>query len=673
MSTSLPTAGSDILFIVNSVFGGRNTPGFRPYQLVRFGRLAPNVIARGSAVPYQPIGFPLPGRSLIPRGLNFIRIKFWSALPTRAMERWLFDHRCLAASRRLGWRPRAVHLWDALPETAVFWHAQGVPLVLDLQMAHPRCYQPLVATGAVDPALLGSLEDPATDRCIALADRLVCPSHFVQDSLPTVARRKSVVIPFGADPIAPTSASARNPNRPLRVLFAGNVNLRKGIPFLIEAWRRLPAVLTDHAELILCGRIFREMVEPLAAAPPSIRPVGFQAEMAPWFNDADLFVLPSLMEGSAKAVYEAMAHGLPVVVSSHSGSVVESGVDGWVVPPADVSALADALAQLLGDAALRQRLGAAARTSAARYTWDAYAAAVADLYQDQKEKPTISPVLSLRQYRRADTYREHQAPRALLGKINQSAQRAIIRVKAHSRCIGGTRSVWLRFPFYHHVFADERRGFVRHLEAMRQYGEFISLDQALGLLASGRPYDGRYFCLTFDDGFRNILTHAAPILAEREITAAIFVVSNLVSDNIGDWGTQQDNFFGPNRLPAEFLSWDDCRALSASGFTIGSHSANHRHFIELSATEVEHELSASKAQIEQALGQPCHHFCCPWGKPGRDFKPERDPALAAQLGYRSFLTTRWGSVEASDSPFSIRRVGLVARYGLSQLRYFLSL
>ena len=683
MSTSLPDTGNDILFIVNAVFGGRNTPGFRPYQLVRFGLLTPQVIARGSAVSYQALHFPLPGRSLIPRGLNFVRIKCWPTLPARQIERGLFDVLCLRASRRLPWRPRAVHLWDSLPRTAAFWHAQGVPLVLDLQMAHPQCYHALIEQGAVDPHLLGTLDDPDTDRCIALADRLVCPSRFVQDSLPRLAHPKAVIIPFGADPPAADAVAVATPtvaehDRPLRVLFAGNVNVRKGIPFLIEAWRQLPAAIRDHAELVICGRFFREMQETFAAPPPHIRLVGFQAEMTPWFRAADVFVLPSLMEGSAKAVYEAMVHGLPVIVSSHTGSVVTHGVDGWIVPPADASALSEALTALLGDAALRRRLGDAARASVARYTWEDYALAVARLHLRPDAAiapppPANTAAQALRERRRADTYREHQAPRPLTWKAHQAAQRMVIRIKARRRVIGGTASSWLRFPFYHHVFADERRGFARHLDAMRQVGEFISLDQALSLIRQGRPYDGRYFCLTFDDGFRNILTNAVPILSAREIPATVFVISDLVIETPGQWTSAHDHFFGPHRLPAAFLSWDDCRTLLASGFAIGSHSAGHRRFVTLSTEEVAHELSSSKKKIEQALGQPCHHFCCPWGKPDRDFKSDRDPMLAQQLGYQSFLTTQWGSVAVGDSPFAIRRVGLVANDGLAQLRYFLSL
>ncbi|CAK0766077.1 Chitooligosaccharide deacetylase [Azospirillaceae bacterium] len=315
----------------------------------------------------------------------------------------------------------------------------------------------------------------------------------------------------------------------------------------------------------------------------------------------------------------------------------------------------------------RKRLGNIARQTAASYTWDVYAQSVAALYEKFPASSSEPP-------RFADTYDEHMAPRPIMWKARQKLEQASLVVRAHRRCIGGASdSRWLRFPFYHHVFSDERRGFARHMDEMRKYGEFISLDQAVSLLESGTAIDGRYFCLTFDDGFRNTLSNGLPILMERNIPAAIFVVSDLIVNRAGDHSPEHDRFFGPHRRPTTFLTWEDCRILIESGMTIGSHSARHRRFVTLSDEEAEQELSASKKRIEERLGVPCAHFCCPWGKPGRDFVVERDPILAQRLGYRSFLTTKWGHMSGGESPYAIRRVGLLARYGLAQLHYFLSM
>ena len=656
---------SEILFVVNSVFGARKAPGFRPYQLVRFGTCRPRVIARGAAVDHAPIHFPLPGRSLIPRGLNFLRIKLLPGLPAREIEQGLFDRLTLWHSRGLRETPRLVHLWDHLPLTAAYWKSRGVPVLLDLHMAHPRCYRPLVEAGRIEAASVGSLDDAVADRCIALADLLVCPSAFVRDSLREADRARAVVIPFGADPV-PEPPPRTGGTGPVRVLFAGNVNRRKGVPFLLEAWRTL-APAPERAELVLCGRQFAEAADWMRTAPPGVRFAGFQADMAPAFAGADIFVLPSLMEGSAKAVYEAMAHGLPAVVTPHTGSVIEDGVDGLVVPAADAGALAAALGRLIADPRLREDLGARARQTAGRHPWETYARAVAGLYRrwDPGTLPEAHPGTAM-------TYFGHMAPKPPASKLRGLADQGRLALKAIPRRVDTTGN-WLRFPFYHHVFDDERRGFAHHLDTMRDYGEFIGLDDAVRLITAGVPLDGRYLCLSFDDGFRCGLTHALPILAERSVPAAFFIVSGLVPDRATDCTAEHRRFFGPQRRPVPFLTWDDCRTLLEAGMTIGSHSAGHRPLIGLGDAEARTELAASKAAIETALGRPCDHFCCPWGKPGRDFKVERDPEVARGLGYRSFLTTKYGAMRPGESPFAIRRVCLIARFGSYQLRYFLSL
>ena len=229
---------------------------------------------------------------------------------------------------------------------------------------------------------------------------------------------------------------------------------------------------------------------------------------------------------------------------------------------------------------------------------------------------------------------------------------------------------WIRFPFYHHVFDDERRGFARHLDTMAGMGDFVSIDQALALLCSGDPIGGRYFCVTFDDGFKNNATFALPILAERGVPGAFFLATGYIGTDPGRDRGQLLGFFEDGETLVEFMDWDDCRALVEAGMTIGSHTMNHARLIDLDKDKVAVELQSSKEMIEENLGRPCLHFCCPWGRPGQDFLPERDPGIAAAQGYRSFLTTVLGAMGPGSDPMGIRRDHLLANWSPRQLRYF---
>lgn len=106
----------------------------------------------------------------------------------------------------------------------------------------------------------------------------------------------------------------------------------------------------------------------LAAAAPQhrVRCIPFRPDVLPFYRLFDAVVLPSRSEGLSQALLEAMALGLPVVASRAGGNVdlVSDGVDGLLVPPREPAAFAAALARLLGDPALRHRLGGAARRTA---------------------------------------------------------------------------------------------------------------------------------------------------------------------------------------------------------------------------------------------------------------------------------------------------------------------
>src|SRR5262249_3767339 len=101
------------------------------------------------------------------------------------------------------------------------------------------------------------------------------------------------------------------------------------------------------------------------------------AEVPARMAAADVFVFPSLFEGSAVVTYEALACGLPSIVTPNAGAVVRDGVEGFVVPPRDVAALADRMERLGSDLQLRATCAAAARARALEFDWPRYHAVLA--------------------------------------------------------------------------------------------------------------------------------------------------------------------------------------------------------------------------------------------------------------------------------------------------------
>ncbi|WP_353476562.1 glycosyltransferase family 4 protein (plasmid) [Salipiger sp. H15] len=200
----------------------------------------------------------------------------------------------------------------------------------------------------------------------ALCDVIVCPSEFVRQGIAAVGGpvEKCVVVPSGFDAAPLTGDRTRAPG-PLRVLTAGAVGLRKGTPYVLEAAERLKG----RAEFRIAGPI-GIAAEPLDRLRAAVDVLGIvpRAGMAAQYAWADVFLLPSVCEGSAMVVYEALAAGLPVVVTPNAGSVARDCEDGFIVPLGDTDAIVARLGQLAGDEALRRTMSEAARRTAADHS-----------------------------------------------------------------------------------------------------------------------------------------------------------------------------------------------------------------------------------------------------------------------------------------------------------------
>jgi len=229
---------------------------------------------------------------------------------------------------------------------------------------------------------------------------------------------------------------------------------------------------------------------------------------------------------------------------------------------------------------------------------------------------------------------------------------------------------WIRFPYYHYVFDDERQEFTRQLDYLRQFGEFISIGDAVKILEDGGAIDGNYFCITFDDGFKNNATNAVPILVDKDAPAAFFLVTDMIGRDVEADREHLLRFYDDENILMEFLDWQDCRKMIDAGMTIGSHTANHQRLSNLDEAGAIEEMTISRNTIEEKLGIGCEHFCAPFGIPAEDFDPGRDPDLARRCGYGSFLTAERGANRKGGSPFMIRRDHMLANWGISQLRYF---
>src|SRR3989440_5761360 len=165
-----------------------------------------------------------------------------------------------------------------------------------------------------------------------------------------------------------------------RAIFSGALIERKGIHHLLEAWHRLN--LRD-AELWLLGTVHDEAKPYLKKfGRENIRVLGFKRDLENYLNQGSVYVFPSRLEGSAKTIYEAAASGLPMITTREAGDVVRDGVEGIIVQPGDVDAIAAAIEHLYRHPAIVEIMSAAARQRVVEnFTWDHYRSRLLGAYE----------------------------------------------------------------------------------------------------------------------------------------------------------------------------------------------------------------------------------------------------------------------------------------------------
>ncbi|HWQ28386.1 MAG TPA: glycosyltransferase family 4 protein, partial [Dehalococcoidia bacterium] len=292
----------------------------------------------------------------------------------------------LAASRMLG-ACDVVNGWSSASLiTLRAARRNGLPAVLQTGSAHIETQAELLAQERRRLGLPVTVTHPAVIRRAvaeyAEADLIVVPSRFALGTFVERGVPASKLAVVHETAVARAAPPAERPRRARpRILFVGQLDVRKGISYLFDAFRSLGG----RATLRLVGPVDRRLLARLAPLPEGVEVAGPRSGelLAAEFRDADVFVLPSVEDGFGLAAVEAMAAGLPAVVSSHAGcaDLIDDGRNGFVVAARDARALADRLDVLVRDARLRARMGEEARRTASARTWEVYGSEMARAYQ----------------------------------------------------------------------------------------------------------------------------------------------------------------------------------------------------------------------------------------------------------------------------------------------------
>jgi glycosyltransferase involved in cell wall biosynthesis len=220
----------------------------------------------------------------------------------------------------------------------------------------------------------GRFEQLAAEALVA--DHCIVASNFTKRTLieNAVPEHNIHVVPYGVD-VGTREAQRRRSNQ-FRVVFVGQMVQRKGLEYLLKAWKRLRL---PKAELVLAGR-GRVDANLLAAFRSDVTYMNnlSDREREELYDSCDLFCMPSLVEGFGLVYLEALERGLPVIATPNTGAadIVQDGREGFIVPIRDIDALAEKLEWAYANRSALAEMGTAARRLAEQYSWARFRAGI---------------------------------------------------------------------------------------------------------------------------------------------------------------------------------------------------------------------------------------------------------------------------------------------------------
>lgn len=297
----------------------------------------------------------------------------------------------LVRLRRLGLLRASNHLWQGLRENArrirILRRAirESQPDIVVSFMDQTNVLTLLATRGLKIPVIISERTDPLHHRigrlwdwlrrvCYPIADILVCPTNAslvrfqAMTKVRGVAISNPLVIPLNVKPQLRSEGSGR------LLIAMGRLVRQKGFDLLLDAFARIADRHPDWSLTIIGKGPLRPELEQQRTALKLDDRVYFAGELAdpfPLLCSADLFVFSSRFEGFGMALAEAMACGLPVVsfdCPEGPRDIIRDGIDGVLVPPEDVDALAGALDRLMSNAKERGRLAARAPEVTTRFS-----------------------------------------------------------------------------------------------------------------------------------------------------------------------------------------------------------------------------------------------------------------------------------------------------------------
>lgn len=340
---------------------------------------------------HRPVSDNVRVRPTLARGQLRVSYRVLGTMRALTLHDWIVSRRL----EKLAGEIDIVHTWPSSALQTIKTAARlGIPTVLERPNAHTRyAYESVQAEckqlGIILPAdheyayKLDVLQKEEEE--FRLADYLLCPSDFTVKTFVEqgFGREKLLRHQYGFDEkVYYPSREPRDTRRGLTILFAGVAAVRKGLHFALEAWLQSPA--HRDGTFMIAGELLPDYAKKLSSmlSHPSVRVLGYRKDLPDLMRRSDIFILPSVEEGSALVTSEARGSGCVLLVSDAAGAICQHMESALVHRVGDVTTLTKHINMLYDDRTLLNRLRATSLSTVDKITWAVAGVQLLQLYRN---------------------------------------------------------------------------------------------------------------------------------------------------------------------------------------------------------------------------------------------------------------------------------------------------
>ena len=367
-----------IFFFVNSYVGKRGSIGLRAEKIINYlSRDKYNVFCISKTFKkndIETIFSNLLFFTFFIKVIKFFRNLSKSSFTHRILDSKIYDILSIIYLKIIYRNVQidVAHIWDYCPNLIKFLKKKGAFTILDVSIAPAAYAENLFYKFNLSYFKQSKTLKKLQLKSYLLADLIFVPSNFVANEINMLGVKKSkiIVIPFGVD-LSKSKKSLRRYEKKssYKYCYFGLLNNRKGISELLDIWND---PIFNNDSLHLCGKLLPEIsykIKNLSCK--NIYTYGF-VNPNDYMYKFDFFLFPSWMEGSSKAIYEAMSYGLPCIVTESSGSIIEHNLSGFIVETGNFKEFKNYMILLKNNNLIAKKIGKNALKRISHFSWSKY-------------------------------------------------------------------------------------------------------------------------------------------------------------------------------------------------------------------------------------------------------------------------------------------------------------